>query len=278
MKKIDLSDIERALGVTAKETRDCEKHGEYDAWHTERGGGYWSGCPSCAEERAKQEVAEEQARKARERSIIRMEAMLGRAALPPRFAGLSFDSYAVEPGNARQAHNWAVCRDYAENFPERRQNSDGLLLMGFKGTGKTHLAAAIVNHVIREHGMSAVYTVITRMFRRLKSTFNRNSEETEAQVIHAYATPDLLVLDEVGLGYCSDTELGHLFEVINERYERCLPTILVTNLATGEELETWVGERTMDRLRDGGRALLFDWESWRKRKDIKTSEAYSKTV
>lgn len=276
--QFDLSEIERILGVVGKEPRQCESHGEYESIGTKRGEAeaHWSGCPLCAEERRLIELQEERDRLARGMEQKRLEALLGRAAIPPRFAGVTFDSYAVREANTRQAHNLAVCRSYAESFPEHRNAGHGLVLRGNKGTGKTHLAAAIAHAVIHDHGMSAVYTLATRMFRRLKETFNSRAE-SEGDVLRAYASPDLLILDEIGMGYCSPTELGFLFEVVNERYEHQLPTILITNISDPVELETWVGERTMDRLRENGRALLFDWESHRGQRaaEQKPDPAYS---
>lgn len=268
LKPMDLGELERRLGMIGKEPRECDRHGEYQSIGTNRGGeDRWSGCPACDEERRQREFQEERDRDARGMAEKRLQALLGRAAIPPRFAGITFDSYAVADGNARQAHNLGICRTYAEEFRRHRESGTGLVLMGAKGTGKTHLAAAIAHSVINDHNMSAVYTLATRMFRRLKETFGTKNE-TEGDVLRAYATPDLLIIDEIGMGYCSPTELGFLFEVVNERYEHRLPTIVLTNIAEAAELETWVGERTMDRLRENGKALLFDWESRRGQKTI----------
>lgn len=266
LKPLDFSEIDRILGVIGRETRACDSHGDYESVGTKRDGfeAYWSGCPKCAEESRQREFLEERDRDAKARAEKRLQALLGRAAIPPRFAGITFDSYAVADGNARQAHNLSVCRSYAENFPEHCEDGHGLVLMGNKGTGKTHLASAIAHAVIHDHSMSAVYTLATRMFRRIKDTFNSKTE-TESEVIRAYTSPDLLIIDEIGMGYCSPTELGFLFEVVNERYEYRRPTIIITNISDPAELETWVGERTMDRLRENGKALLFDWESKRRR-------------
>lgn len=263
----DVSQIDRILGVIGREQRNCGRHGDYESVGTKRGEAEerWSGCPQCAEEARQREFMEERAREAKAREEKRLQALLGRAAIPPRFAGITFDSYAVADANARQAHNLSVCRAYGENFPEHFTEGRGLVLMGNKGTGKTHLAAAIAHTVIHTHGMSAVYTLATRMFRRLKDTFG-SKDETESEVLRAYVSPDLLIIDEIGMGYCSPTELGFLFEVVNERYEHRRPTLIITNISDPAELETWVGERTMDRLRENGKALLFDWES-RRRKD-----------
>lgn len=57
-----------------------------------------------------------------------------------------------------------------------------------------------------------------------------------------------------------------LFEIINTRYEKMRPTILISNL-TREELVTFIGERVLDRMSDGGGCTLaFTWESYRSKR------------
>lgn len=61
----------------------------------------------------------------------------------------------------------------------------------------------------------------------------------------------------------TDNERNLLFSVLNERYEQIKPTILISNLKLSE-IKAVIGERAFDRIREnGGRAFVFDWESWR---------------
>ena len=78
--------------------------------------------------------------------------------------------------------------------------------------------------------------------------------------------PELLILDEVGVQFGSETEKLMLFDVLNERYEKRKPCVLLSNLAI-DDVKAFLGERVFDRLReDGGEAVAFDWESYRGRK------------
>jgi DNA replication protein DnaC len=62
----------------------------------------------------------------------------------------------------------------------------------------------------------------------------------------------------------STSEQNLLFDVINERYNNRLPTLLLSNL-TQAEVVAVLGERVIDRLReDGGKVITFDWQSARK--------------
>ena len=71
------------------------------------------------------------------------------------------------------------------------------------------------------------------------------------------------MLDEVGLQNFTEFEQAVAYEAINHRYLAEKPTVLITNLQA-KDLPLCVGERVVDRLREGGgRALDFDWKSYR---------------
>ncbi|PAV01844.1 ATP-binding protein [Arsenophonus sp. ENCA] len=132
-------------------------------------------------------------------------------------------------------------------------------------TGKNHLALSIAKHVINEHQSSALFTTVLRIAREFKSTWGKNAECSEADVIKRYAQPDLLIIDEVGVQFGSEAEKMILFEVINARYESMKPTIIISNLALNE-LFGFIGERVIDRMNDGGGCTLaFTWRSYRSR-------------
>ena len=75
--------------------------------------------------------------------------------------------------------------------------------------------------------------------------------------------PDLLILDEVGVQFGTETEKNLLFDVLNERYEKRKSTLLLSNLPLNE-VRAYLGERVFDRMReDGGDVVTFGWESQR---------------
>ena len=101
------------------------------------------------------------------------------------------------------------------------------------------------------------------MFREIKETWRKDSPITELELIKKYSTVDLLVIDEAGVNYDSDTEKMFIFDIIDGRYQEMKPTIVITNLDM-EELKKVMGDRVVDRLRDGGgEAVAFNWESAR---------------
>lgn len=246
----------------------CDKHGQFEQRVREMHAGHRvlttskSECPKCLEDRIKQYRADHQAqeRRIRENQIDRLMGMLQ---LPERFAHSTLENY--QPVNDDAARCLKLCRAYATKWPERLKQGGGLVMCGKPGTGKNHLALAIAKHVITEHQNSALFTTALRIARLFKSTWSKNSERTEAEVIRIYTDPELLIIDEVGVQFGSEAEKLILFEIINTRYERMMPTILISNLPK-DELSAFIGERVIDRMNDGGGCTLaFTWDSYRSR-------------
>ena len=104
------------------------------------------------------------------------------------------------------------------------------MFCGGVGAGKTHLAVGIA-HRLMEQGRIAVFTSVINAIRRVKDTYRRDSGQSR-QVVAGFIRPDLLILDEVGVQFGSETEKMILFEIINGRYEQLKPTIVISNLRT----------------------------------------------
>ena len=219
------------------------------------------GCAQCALE-ARDRENEQLAREAmKHRKALKACRIIGDAAIPERYQGRTLDGYVVSNEGQRAALE--ASQEYLQTITQSDDSGANMLFYGTSGTGKTHLAVGIAQALI-EHGGSALYTRASRIAQRIKETYGRQSDRTEREVYESFATPDLLIIDEVGRQFGTDAEKLMLFEVINSRYEALKATIVISNLS-GEALIDYLGEAAMDRLREGGRSVLFDWTSYRRR-------------
>lgn len=249
-----------AAGETTQKA-SCEHHGEYEQRVSKiMGREFKSICPVCQKETKEKEQARERELKEWE-DRKRLESKLGASMIPPRFAEKTFESYKAASPQQEKALN--TCMDYAANFEAHAKAGRCLLMFGKPGTGKTHLAASIANDVNGFTRKTAVYRTVGGILQSLKATYSNGSTHTEKQIMDGLTTPDLLIIDEIGATKPTDFELATLFAIVNSRYEQVLPTAVVSNLMPAE-LAGAMGERCVDRLREGGAiVLVFDWESAR---------------
>jgi len=240
------------------EQRECPEHGPYQSRKTTFAGvAAWSACPACVDAEGRKNV-EEQDRKRRAASN---ESIMKSAEIPPRFANRTLENYvATLPG---QKAALRIATDYANHFEDVLANGRSLIFCGTAGTGKTHLAVGIAKRVIAL-GRSATFTTAMDAIRMVRETYRKNSEITERQAIARFAQADLTIIDEVGSQLGTDAEKVTLFDLINARYERERPMIVLSNL-TIKEVEQYMGARAFDRLREnGGQAVTFTWPSYRR--------------
>lgn len=236
----------------------CDRHGAFESRKVF--GTVWSKCSKCAEE-AQAEERRRQAEQAAENNRRAWETKIGRAGIPERFRDRDLSSYVAKTDGQQRALKFA--QSYSKGFDKVARSGQSALFIGKPGTGKTHLAIGIALHVMREHKRNALFLTVMRAIRGIKETWRKDSEMSEADAIEDLVFPDLLILDEVGIQFGSDAEKLLLFDVLNERYERRRPTLMLSNL-TAPEVAAYLGERVMDRLReDGGQVVVFDWASHR---------------
>lgn len=246
---------------------ECPEHGQFvgRVFRLKAGQVIRSQCPACVEADTARRAAEDARLAARERAENRQREVEGKVAvsgIPLRFQDRSFDNY--EAATPEQRRVLAVCKRFADTWPIRLQEGSILVLAGKTGTGKTHLACAIANHVMQHHLAPTVFGTLADILRGVRQSYSKDSEVSERDAIRALTTPDLLVVDEIGGSRGSDYESQIMFDVINARYADKRPMILLSNLAP-EELENHLGDRMSDRIREVGHFVPFTWTTYRRR-------------
>lgn len=252
-----MESVQSALKSELKRTTvTCPEHGPYHA--VEVPGAAIPMCPEC-EHLAKKEQAALVAEETRQKKVL---SLLKDSGVPLRFQPASFSNFIAAESRQKQALKAAA--EYAANFSTGVKVGRCLAFVGKPGTGKTHLAAAIVREVLAS-GFTARFTTVGDYVRQIKDYCwgNKKNLQPEGEVIQKYCEPHLLVLDEVGVQFGSNAEEILIFTLINKRYEEMRSTLVISN-EEEDGLEKYLGERVFDRLKDGGGQIIpFEWDSVR---------------
>ena len=172
--------------------------------------------------------------------------------VPERYWKESFDTYGAETDEQKNA------LEQSRRFLEAVKCGKfcTLIMLGTVGTGKTHLACGIV----REYG--GLYRLAPNIVEEIRRAKSFTAKETEADLLENYGRAKLLVIDEIGRGVAGTDEQYMLYQLINERYNRRKPTVLISN-QTKRDFLNYIGIAAADRLTESAKTVEFKGQSYR---------------
>ena len=136
-----------------------------------------------------------------------------------------------------------------------------LILCGGNGVGKTHLACGI----IRECG--GLYMTVQRLLFMAESAMSFKATESKVDMLDRISDARMLVLDEIGRGIQTERQQELVQYILDMRYAKMKPTVLVSNLGKSELIK-WLGQSIKDRLNETCIFVELKGESYRSRKRI----------
>lgn len=143
---------------------------------------------------------------------------------------------------------YRAAREFVQKFKEDGQ-TDGLLITGPIGSGKTFLAACMANALLQE-GAILLFVVVPDLLDRLRATYDQvrtGGEYTERDLMDAAREVPLLFLDDLGAHNYTEWAKNKIYSILNYRVNYRLPVIITTNLSL-EDLSEHLGERTTSRI------------------------------
>lgn len=182
-----------------------------------------------------------------------------------RFSNSSLDNFITN--SEEQEDMIAYLKDCIINGFE-----ENVVITGGVGLGKTHLAYAIVNAIEEKRTSKTGYKLYTHkkvnfvtikyIIDSIKNTWDKKADNFDKDIVRDLKKIGLLIIDEIGVQYGTDSERIELFEIFNQRYNNMLPTIVISNHSK-DELIRILGLRITDRL--FGKAKFFEIKGKSKR-------------
>jgi DNA replication protein DnaC len=117
-------------------------------------------CPKCK--------AEVEAAKEAEKKMTAIKEVRKKAGIPQRFKDMRLNT--CPPTNQKQKVAFNIADDYISSFPENTDMGTSMIFGGPPGTGKTHLAAAILNGII-DLGFTGRYTTGLALKQAVQETY-----------------------------------------------------------------------------------------------------------
>jgi DNA replication protein DnaC len=199
--------------------------------------------------------------------LERAARLLAQARVPRRYERCSFENYDDLHPLQRAAKECA--RAYVDAFPIHEA---GLLFLGPCGVGKTHLAVAILNALVVEKGVAALFYDFRDLLKEIQNSWNPVSQSSEMEVLKPVLLAELLVLDDMGAGKPSEWVKETLSHIINQRYNDKRATIFTSNFMDAydtahpseDTLEERIGTRLRSRLFEMCKVVLVQGEDYRR--------------
>jgi DNA replication protein DnaC len=167
----------------------------------------------------------------------------------------TLDNFDTPTG--KEAEKLALANRICSEWAEGARNN--VVFQGEAGTGKSHLAFAIIKELSAITKEIAIFINVTDLLMKIKTDFSQ-----EEFLVNKIATAKYLVLDDLGMEKDSEWSFSILYNILNKRAN----TIITTNL-TAQEIQKRYGRPFMSRLMkgvDNDHLLIFN-DLQNKRKD-----------
>jgi DNA replication protein DnaC len=155
--------------------------------------------------------------------------------LTPKQMAQTFDAYVIEEFSEMDEFgetDMSVAKDRAMCAAK---DGSWIVLAGKRGTGKSHLAVAIMLDVM-SRGVAAMFCPVVEMLDELRQG---NEDNTYPAKMKRLKDIPCLVLDDLGKERTTATGLEYLFQILDFRYRHELQTIITTSAKDPNELIQW---------------------------------------
>ena len=160
----------------------------------------------------------------------------------PQYLDKTLDNFEATTPNLEKAVK--VTRNYIDNLKEMKDQGRGITFVGENGVGKTHLACAVLSAVrspdrdqwLTRKPVSIECIELATWIDLWQETFKLSGEDERYHYIsdqlRYVKRVSFLLLDDLGREHESVSGWSNerVFDLLRYRHNRCLPTLITTNI------------------------------------------------
>ena len=185
-----------------------------------------------------------------------IDAVLKVRNIPLRFRHCSFQNFQTVDHSRKK--NLRISKEYVG----KHELGQGLFFTGPNGTGKTHLAVAILRELSLKGELHWFFVKTPYLLMRIRQVFKKESSDSEESLIDQFIDYDYLVIDELGVEKITDWSLQTLYLIIDGRSD-CLKSTIITSNLSLQGIEEKIDPRIASRIVGMSKVVRFESDDWR---------------
>ncbi len=131
------------------------------------------------------------------------------------------------------------CAKYVQNWEQIRTTGGGYYFWGNVGAGKTFIASALANELMKTKLVEVLFIRMPEAAKRVKNTFDNAVKNEDKKLFDRMKDVELLVIDDLGVEKVSEWLIDEMYQIIDFRWRNKKPMIITSNRSLDDLMKVY---------------------------------------